>query len=186
MGDAMTSASDGSFDLERYRKYLRTLARLRLHHATDGAIDPSDVVQETLLRAHRKRDQFRGQSDPEFLAWLKTIMAHVIADLYKKRRPLDILGDLDRSTAHIGSLIQANDTSPSAEAIRDEQILHLAGAMNGLSENELMAVELRFFHEPRCSREEIARRLNLPTAKAASSLLGRAMQKLRLRMPNDL
>jgi hypothetical protein len=58
--------------------------------------------------------------------------------------------------------------------------------MNELSESELMAVELRFFHEPRCSREEIAQRLSLPTAKAASSLLGRAMQKLRLRMPNDL
>jgi RNA polymerase sigma-70 factor (ECF subfamily) len=186
MEDAMTTQQDGAFDLEQYRKFLRTLARLRLHAGADGAIDPSDVVQETLLRAHRKREQFRGRPGPELLAWLKAIMANVIADLYKKRRPKDILPDLDNSTARLGSLLEANDTSPSEEAIRDEQIKQLAEAMNELSESELMAVELRFFHEPRCSREEIAQRLSLPTAKAASSLLGRAMQKLRLRMPNDL
>src|SRR5262249_18256226 len=57
-GPGPTPAPDPS--LERCRDYLLLLARLQLDPGLRGVLDPSDVVQQTLLKDHEKRDQFRG------------------------------------------------------------------------------------------------------------------------------
>src|SRR5712692_2106916 len=66
--------------LERFRHYLLLLARLHLGDRLQAKFDPSDVVQQTLLEAHRKQAQFRGKSEPEMAAWLRQMLACTIAD----------------------------------------------------------------------------------------------------------
>ena len=38
------------------------------------AIDASDIVNSAIFTAYRKREQFRGDSEEEFQAWLRTIV----------------------------------------------------------------------------------------------------------------
>ena len=79
--------------LERFRAYLRLLARLQLDPRLRPKIDPSDVVQQTLLHAYRGLDGFRGRSDGELAAWLRQILArnlaHAARDLARARRDVD-------------------------------------------------------------------------------------------------
>src|SRR3954469_11669914 len=84
-GPGPTPTPDPS--LERCRDYLFLLARLQLDPGLRGVLDPSDVVQQTLLKAHAKWDQFRGGTEGELIAWLRPILAHHLADLARKHAP---------------------------------------------------------------------------------------------------
>src|SRR4051812_29204362 len=70
--------------LESFREYLRILARLQLGPKVQGQIDPSDIVQKTLLKAHERRDQYRGTTNAERAAWLRVILANQIADALRR------------------------------------------------------------------------------------------------------
>ena len=61
--------------LEAYRSYLALLARLQLGRDLQGKVDPSDLVQEVFLEAHRDWGQFRGQTEGELRAWLRRMLA---------------------------------------------------------------------------------------------------------------
>src|SRR5947208_418663 len=69
--------------LELYANYLKLLARLQIDHRLQGKVDPSDVVQETFLEAHRDFVQFRGQSEEEFVGWLRQILVSNLANVVR-------------------------------------------------------------------------------------------------------
>src|SRR5438093_10778866 len=69
--------------VEKYRAYLLLLARMQLGGHFQGKLDASDVVQQTLLEAHRQRGQFQGTSPPQMVAWLRRLLAGTLADAVK-------------------------------------------------------------------------------------------------------
>ena len=69
--------------LERFRSYLLLLARLHLRGRCPARLDASDLVQQTLLEAHRDAARFRGAGDAERAAWLRRALARNLADAEK-------------------------------------------------------------------------------------------------------
>src|SRR6516225_6023641 len=102
------------FPLEDYREYLRVLARLRLKSWLQDKIDPSDVVQQALLNAHQHRDQFRGQNQAQWQAYLRSILANTVADAISALpQEKAIQHALDQSSARLQAWLAAEQSSPS-------------------------------------------------------------------------
>ena len=72
--------------LEPYRAYLELLARISIRRELQGKVGASDVVQETLLKAHQAFGQFQGQTEEELTAWLRRILARNVASLARRFR----------------------------------------------------------------------------------------------------
>ena len=71
-------------DIERYRRYLRVLADMQMGPRIRTKEGVSDVVQATMLQAHAAASDFRGTTEAELKAWLKTILSNTLVNLAKK------------------------------------------------------------------------------------------------------
>ena len=60
--------------LESFRPYLQVIARSFHDARLQARFDESDVVQDTLLAAHRAFESLRGRTVAELVAWLREIV----------------------------------------------------------------------------------------------------------------
>jgi RNA polymerase sigma-70 factor (ECF subfamily) len=171
--------------LERYRNYLRVLARLHLDPRLQGKLDASDVVQQTLLQAYQARDQFRGRTEAELAAWLRQALAHHLANLVRdfgrdKRdvgRERSLEAALTASSARLEAWAAAEQSSPSQKAEQHEQAIRVAAALEALPEAQREALVLQHWHG--WSLDDIGERLGRSPA-AVAGLIKRGIKQLRL------
>jgi RNA polymerase sigma-70 factor (ECF subfamily) len=171
--------------LESFRGYLRLLARTGLDASLRGKADPSDFVQETLLKAHMNFGQFQGQTEGELAAWLRRILVNKLNDFVRgyqktdarqvgRERSLDeLLGD---SSAALVGLLVGSGPSPSESVERRELALVLAEALGELNEDYREVLVLRSLEER--DWDETARCMNR-TVGATRMLWARALKALR-------
>jgi RNA polymerase sigma-70 factor (ECF subfamily) len=177
-------ATSSQPSLERYRSYLMLLARWHWNPRLTGKLDPSDVVQQTLVQAWQGRSGFRGETDAELKAWLRQILTRSLADLARsygqqkrdlaKERSLDAM--VSDSSARLEAWLDDQRSSPQEQAQRNELLVQLADAMGALPESQQEAVTL--FHLHGMSVKEIGELMNR-TPAAVASLLKRGLQTLR-------
>ncbi|MGP0069829.1 MAG: sigma-70 family RNA polymerase sigma factor [Isosphaeraceae bacterium] len=167
--------------LEQYRDYLGILARLHLGPWLQGLMDSSDIVQETLLKAHENLSGFRGKTDGELRAWLRTILAQQLALIARKRGRQPVQAHslelaLEQSSARLESLLAADESSPSQQQIQSERLIELAAALATLPEDQRTALELRYLDGLPVA--DVAARMNRSSV-SVTGLLYRGTKALR-------
>jgi RNA polymerase sigma-70 factor (ECF subfamily) len=175
---------DNAPALERYRAYLRFLARLHLDPRLQGKLDASDVVQQTLLQAHQARDQFRGQNEGELAAWLRRILANTLAmavrDFARNKRDVAREQSLEQaltdSSSRLDAWLAAEQSSPSQRAERNQEALCLAEALEKLPQAQREALVLQ--HWQGWSLAQIGEHLGR-SVEAVAGLIKRGLKQLR-------
>jgi len=181
----MTQRTDpDSSSLERFREYLHLLARLQLDSKYRAKLDVSGVVQQTLLEAYQALERFRDENDAQKAAWLRTILAHNLADEIRKlrrqkhdvRRERSLEKTLEDSAARLENWLAAEQSSPSQRVQRQEQTALLLRILAELPEAQREAVVRHHLHQQPLS--EIAQHLGR-SPLAVAGLLHRGLKKLR-------
>lgn len=177
MADAFAPA------LEEHRAYLMLLARCNLGARLRAKLEPADLVQQTLLQAHRAAAGFVG-GGPQLTAWLRTILASVLARASRdhgrdkrdvaRERSLNIA--LEESSARLERFLAADQSSPSERAQKNEWAVRIAAALDTLPENQREAV-VRHYYEGQLVKE-VAQAMERSAASVVG-LLQRGLKGLR-------
>jgi RNA polymerase sigma-70 factor (ECF subfamily) len=171
-------------DLQAYRSYLRLLARAQLNEKVQPRVDASDIVQETLLEAHRSLAQFQGSSSADLTAWLRKILARRLAHAYRDhtrqrrdvRRERSLEASLNASSARLQQFVASDVAPPSEQAESAERLQQLADALEALTPEQRESIILHYFQA--CTVPQIAATMQR-TEAAIGGLLHRGMKSLR-------
>jgi RNA polymerase sigma-70 factor (ECF subfamily) len=173
--------------LEQYRHYLRLLARIEIGRKLQGKVDASDVVQDAFLDAHRYFPNFRGTAEPQFVQWLREILAGTLANQVRRyfgtqardpRLEVGLKADLDHSTVGLANIPIDPRSSPSQQVARGEQSLLMAEAIGGLPDDYQTVIVLR--HLEGMTFPQVAERMGR-TVDSVEKLWIRALAQLRKR-----
>lgn len=174
---------DAEFDT--FRAYLTLLARGQIPAALQSRLDASDIVQETLLEAYRKREQYRGENEPKQIAgWLRQLLSCNLIDALRAQRRASrdfereqsIATSLEESSMGLEHLLASDQSTPSQIVEQQYRALLVAQAIEGLPESQRDAITYRYFQ--RASLEQIAEQMN-KSKPAVAGLLKRGLEALR-------
>lgn len=173
---------------ELYTNYLKLLARVQIDRHLQRRLSPSDLVQETFVKAWANFAQFRGQTEQELLAWLRTILVNAIKTAIERelktgkrnaRREVSLnerVAHLDRSVEQLDRALVSQISSPSVQAGRRETAAIVADHLAALPDHYREVIVLRNLEG--ISFDEIAARMGRTTS-AVRSLWVRALDRLQ-------
>ncbi len=171
---------------ERCRSYVRLVARAQIESWLQAKVDHSDLVQQTLLEAHRGLNNFRGSTDGEWMAWLKRIVQTNAADFVrrygkagKRRAAREVSLDARAGDDSEGPTRDPGDSgqqTPSQIVLRREEELEISQAVSQLPEDYQEVIILRNLE--RLPFDEIAERMGR-SRPAVQMLWMRAIRKLQ-------
>jgi RNA polymerase sigma factor (sigma-70 family) len=148
---------------------LRRWARGRLPDYARGMLETVDIVQDSVMQAFRRLEQFEPRHDGALQAYLREAVNNRIRDEIRRATRHPTSESLDEG--------QADDSaSPLERAIGRQGVERYEAALARLRPVEREAVVARI--ELQQSYEEVAAALGKPTANAARVAVTRALKRL--------
>jgi RNA polymerase sigma-70 factor (ECF subfamily) len=174
--------------LEASRRYLLWVARRALDPDLQPKGGPSDLVQETFLEAHRDFASFSGNSEADFLAWLRRLLINNLLNFSRRyhtaKRRLAGEASLEAVQAGQGSdSLVAEGPPPSEQADQREQAEVVRQALERLPEDYHRVITL--WQEEERTFQEIGGLMNR-SANAARMLWVRAIERLQDELEAEL
>lgn len=171
--------------LERERNYLRRFIELRLDSDLRSRVDPSDVVQETLMAVGERIDEFVKNRPMSFRLWVRRKAEDKLVELRRKHlaRKRSVGREIHLTDA--SSMLIARGwlhQSPSHIAQQEEQSKRVRQAIQSLDEKDREVLLLR--HVEQLANTEVAELLEI-TTDAASKRYGRAVKRLAIFLRTD-
>ncbi len=162
----------GTTQLESFRDYLRVLAKLSLDARLRAKLDPSDIVQQTMMEAYRAISRYTGTTDAELAGWLRSILARNIADQLKyftrAKRNIRMERSLEQSielSSYRMEIWQDARKRSNRSMNHSDEVILLAEALAKLPQDQRCAVEQHYLAELPAS--EVSHRLGRSEASVA-------------------
>ena len=162
--------------------YLAMMADRKLNPAVRSNVNPSDIVQHTLIRMVDGIDKFRGTTRAEFFGWLNTIVQNESsrANRYYRSQKRDVSRERSMAQPDSGSFFFAEPSddqpTPQTNALSKERVQLLHQLLKRLPDDYAEAIRLRNLEQ--LSFREIGEKMDRSEA-AAHKLWSRAIEKFQ-------
>ena len=172
--------------LDRHRRRLKRMVAVRLDDRLAARLDPSDVVQEALLTASGRLDDYLRTRPLPFYPWLRQIALDRLLRLYARhlkarRRSVALESRFDlplsgRSAILLADCLIARGDSPSRQLDRKELRQQVRSALDALPAGDREVLILRCLEQLRT--REVASILGISAGAVRMRQL-RALERLR-------
>jgi RNA polymerase sigma-70 factor (ECF subfamily) len=177
---------------QRHRPQLAQMIRFRMDPRVRARVDPSDVIQETLVAASQKMADYAATQPLPFYPWLRQIAWEKLVHLHDRHlraakrsvaREQGLPGRIsDESAAMLGERLLATASSPSDALLRDELRERVRRALDRLPAADRELLVLRYLEQ--LSSRDIAAVMGLGEA-AVNMRHMRALERMRKFMSGD-
>ena len=173
--------------MDRHRDSLRRMIQLRLDQRLNQRMDVSDVIQDVLVEANRRLQDYLANPVIPFHLWIRQIAKDRIIDAHRRHRvsakrsidreqPQPGKGPPDQSTIELANQFRDGALTPAAAAAQKELAAQIESAVHLLRDNDREIILMR--HYEQLDNQEIAQALGL-SEPAASMRYLRALKRLR-------
>jgi RNA polymerase sigma-70 factor (ECF subfamily) len=172
--------------LIRHRDRLRRMIAIRMDHRLQKRVDPSDIVQETLVIADRRLTEYLRDQPIPFYPWLRQLAwdqivafqrKHLYARRRSRRREEDMAAPLsDDSVVELASCVLDDSANPLHKLVRAELRGRVRQAIEKLPDTYREVLVLR--HLEQLSTAETAEILGIGQSAVKMRHL-RALERLK-------
>lgn len=173
--------------MERYRARLKRMVALRMDRQLQGRVDASDVVQDALIEASRRLEEYAADPPMGFFIWLRWITGERLLNAHRhhlgtqKRDAGQEVSLYRRSMPEACSVSIAQQllgqlTSPTQALARAELQLLVQDVLNSMDEIDREILVLRNFEQ--LSTSETAEALGIKRSTASKRYIT-ALKRLK-------
>lgn len=142
---------------DQHRSRLKRMIHVHMDRRLVDRVDPSDIVQETLMTAHKKLDRYLAERPVAFFPWLRKIAWERLIDLQRRhivsarrsvKREVAAPWPLpDESRTELVEQLYRSETGPLQRLAKRELFERVDDALDRLKETDREVLVLRLLEQ---------------------------------------